>query len=235
VESTHDAELIRYINLKLAALGQPASERTADAAWSEIAGPLLRNYYQKNQLLGSRLCPVDARIQTFLDAYLDGRAPRLPSQTLVLDMPGLARVMSLPAGEDSLVSPYIRSYRIRQGILHNPKSDRRTTKGIFHIAEGGLRIPADKIGVPKATFGALLALALCPPPELLELPFTSNQECKVRLFTTLLLRPLVCPATGSEPAQTMETRFFAPASLVSNLDFRGTHLRQWRRSRSSGK
>lgn len=219
MESTHDAELIRYINLKLAALGQPASEKTADAAWSEIAGPLLRNYYQKNQLLGSRLCPVDTRIQTFLDSYLDGGAPRLPSQTLVLDMPGLARVMSLPAGEDLVASPYLRSYRIRQGILHNPKSDRRTTRGIFHVAEGGLPVPADKIAVPKATFGAMLTLALSPPPEVLELPFTSNQDCRVRLFTSLLLRPLVCPSTGSEPAKTMETRFFAPASLVSNLDF----------------
>ncbi len=219
MESTHDVELVRYINLKLAALGQPPSEKTADAAWSEIAGPLIRNYYQKNQLLGSRLCPVDARIQAFLDCYLDGCAPRLPSQTLVLDMPGLARVMSLPAGEDSLTSPCVRSYRIRQGILHNPKSDRRTTKGIFHIAEGGLPVPADKIGVPKATFGALLSRALCPPADVMELPFTLNQENKVRLFTTLLLRPLVCPSTGSEPARTMEIRFFAPASLVSNLDF----------------
>jgi len=51
------------------------------------------------------------------------------------------------------------------------------------------------------------------------LPFTANQEEQVRLFVSLLLRPLVCPATGSEPAKTMETRFFAPASLVSNLDF----------------
>ncbi len=212
MESTHDAELIEYINLKLAALGQPASQ-------TGIAAPLLRNYYQKNHLLGDRLCPVDARVQAFLDSYLDGCAPRLPSHTLVLDMPGLARVMSLPAGEDSLTSPYVRSYRIRQGILHNPKSDRRTTKGIFHIAEGGLPVPEDKIAVPKATFGALLSRALTPPPEVLELPFTSNQQHKVRLFTTLLLRPLVCPATGTEPAQRMEIRFFAPASLVSNLDF----------------
>jgi phosphoenolpyruvate carboxykinase (diphosphate) len=212
MESTHDAELIQYINLKLAALGQPASQ-------TGIAAPLLRNYYQKNQLLGDRLCPVDARVQAFLDSYLDGCAPRLPSQTLVLDMPGLARVMSLPAGEDSLTSPYVRSYRIRQGILHNPKSDRRTTKGIFHIADGGLPVPEDKITVPKATFGALLSRALTPPPEVLELPFTTNQQHKVRLFTTLLLRPLVCPATGTEPAQRMEIRFFAPASLVSNLDF----------------
>ena len=45
-------ELIRYINLKLAALGQPISRSTADPAFLEIAGPLLRNYHQKDQLLG---------------------------------------------------------------------------------------------------------------------------------------------------------------------------------------
>jgi hypothetical protein len=223
VEVTHDAELVRYINLKLAALGQPSSQRAADPEFIEIAGPLLRNYYQKNQLLRGRLCPADARIQSFLDDYLrdavmDG-VPRLPSQTLVLDRPGLARVTSLPHGEDTLSSPYVRSYRIRQGILHNPRSDRRTTKGIFHIVEGGLPIPADKIATPKVAFAALLDLALRPPADVQELPFTSNQDAQVRLFVTLLLRPLVCPATGAEPAKSMEIRFFAPASLVSNLDF----------------
>src|SRR5579863_5515687 len=218
-----NAELVRYINLKLAALGQPTSQSTADPEFIEIAGPLLRNYHQKNQLLRGRLCPADARIQAFLDDYLCGvlseGAPRLPSHTLVLDRPGLARVMSLPPGEDSLASPYVRSYRVRQGILHNPKSDRRTTKGIFHIAEGGLPVPADKIAVPKCAFASLLARALTPPAEVLELPFTADQDQQVRLFVTLLLRPLACPATGSDPARSMEMRFFAPASLVSNLDF----------------
>jgi len=223
VEASQDAELVRYINLKLAALGQPTSQSTADPDSIEIAGPLLRNYHQKNQLLRGRLCPADARIQAFLDNYLSGvlpeGAPKLPSHTLVMDRPGLARVMSLPPRGDMLTSPYVRSYRIRQGILHNPKSDRRTTKGIFHIAEGGLPIPADKIAVPKCAFAALLARALSPPAEVLELPFTSDQDQQVRLFVTLLLRPLVCPATGSDPARSMEIRFFAPASLVSNLDF----------------
>jgi len=223
VEASQDAELVRYINLKLAALGQPTSKSTADPEFIEIAGPLLRNYHQKNQLLRGRLCPVDARVQAFLDDYLSGllpnHAPRLPSQTLVLDRPGLARAMSLPPSGDSLSSPYVRSYRIRQGILHNPKSDRRTTKGIFHIAEGGLPIPADKIAVPKCAFASLLARALTPPADVLELPFTTDQDQKVRLFVTLLLRPLVCPATGTDPERSMEIRFFAPASLVSNLDF----------------
>ena len=221
--SNRDEELVRYINLKLAALGQPTSEAAADPYFLEIAAPLLRNYYQKDQLLGDRLCPADARIQAFLDAYLAGAAPggvpRLPSRTFALDRSGLARVMSLPPDADQLSSPYVQSYRIPQGILHNPKSDRRTTKGIFHIVEGGLPIPADKIGVPKQTFAALLKEALRPPAGVMALPFTATQADQVRLFVTLLLRPLVCPATGSAPAKTMETRFFVPASLVSNLDF----------------
>ena len=216
-------ELVRYINLKLAALGQPTSQFTADPAFLEIAGPLLRNYYQKDQLLGDRLCPADARIQAFLDAYLsevcpDG-APRLPSSTFVLDRMGLAREMSLPPDAASFSSPYLNSYRIPQGVLHNPKSDRRTTQGIFHIVEGGLPIPADKIAVPKQAFAALLRMALGPPEDVMALPFTANQEPKVRLFVSLLLRPLICPETPDDPERTMEIRFFAPASLVSNLDF----------------
>jgi phosphoenolpyruvate carboxykinase (diphosphate) len=220
---SHDEELFRYINLKLAALGQPTSGATADARALEIAGPLLRNYYQKDQLLGYRLCPADERIQAFLDAYLGDvdscEIPRLPGNTFVLDRPGLARVMSLPPSQDTLSSPYLKSYRVPQGILHNPKSDRRTTKGIFHIVEGGLPVPADKIAVPKRAFASLLKAALNPPADVLALPFTADQEEQVRLFVTLLLRPLVCPATGSDSAKTTEMRCFAPASLVSNLDF----------------
>ncbi|MEO7649734.1 MAG: hypothetical protein ABIZ80_04650, partial [Bryobacteraceae bacterium] len=97
--NTENGELFRYINLKLAALGQPTSQSTSDPYFLELAGPLLRNFHQKDQLLWDRLCPTDARIQRFLDAYLAGvcpeGAPRLPSSTFVLDRPGLARAMSL--------------------------------------------------------------------------------------------------------------------------------------------
>ncbi len=216
-------ELLRYINLKLVALGQPCSHRTADPYFLEIAGPLLRNYYQKDQLLGDRLCPADTRIQQFLDAYLKdvspGGAARLPSNSFVLDRPGLARAMSLPPGSDEFTSSYLHSYRTVQGVLHNPKSDRRTTEGIFHIVEGGLPIPADKLAVPKAAFARLLAAALRPPPESAALPFTADQDDQARLCVSLLLRPMVCPATGTDPAKTMEIRLFAPGNLVSNLDF----------------
>jgi phosphoenolpyruvate carboxykinase (diphosphate) len=219
-----DLDLIQYLQLKLAALGQPSTNHTADARLLRIARPLLRSHYEKERLLGAHLCPADARIQSFLDAYLADASgetvlPRLPASTFVLDRPGLARAMSLPPDANSFSSPYLNSYRVPQGVLHNPSSDRRTTRGVFHIADGGFPIPADKQAVPKRTFAALLAAALRPPRDVLTVPFTASQPEPARLFVSLLLRPLVCPATGSDPPRTMETRFFAPGSLVSNLDF----------------
>jgi len=218
-----DEELDRYINLKLAALGEPVSQHTAGADFLEIAGPLLRNYCQKDRQLGNWLCASDHRIQSFLEAYLADVCPRgvarLPAHTFVLDREGMARVLSLPVTSDAFASPYLNSYRVPQGVLHNPRSDRRTTLGLFHIAEGGLPVPADKAAVPKQAFAALWSEALRPPPDLLTLPFTADQEERARCFVSLLLRPLVCPAAGSEPEKTMEIRFIAPGSLVSNLDF----------------
>ncbi|HTB20670.1 MAG TPA: hypothetical protein VK708_21250, partial [Bryobacteraceae bacterium] len=221
--ANRNSDLIRYINLKLAALGQPISHSTADPNFLEIAGPLLRNYHQKDQLLGNRLCPADTRVQTFLDNYLGDVCPtgaaRLPVDSFVLDREGMARIMSLPASADVFSSPCLKSYRVAQGVLHNPKSDKRTTQGLFHIAEGGLPVPADKIAVPKQAFAALWAAALNPPASMLVLPFTADQDELVRCFVSLLLRPLVCPAAGRDPEKTMEIRFVVPGSLVSNLDF----------------
>ena len=90
---------------------------------------------------------------------------------------------------------------------------------MFHIAEGGLPIPADKIAVPREVFAKLLDSAFHPHEDALTLPFTSDQPEQCRLFVSLLLRPLVCPATATEPAKSLEIRFLVPASLVSNLDF----------------
>lgn len=221
--SKRDEELDRYINLKLAAMGQPVSRSAAGSDFLELAGPLLRNYYQKDRQLENWLCPSDKRIQDFLDAYLSDAGPqgaaRLPANTFLLDREGMARVLSLPVTSDSFSSPYLDSYRLPQGVLHNPRSDKRTTQGLFHIAEGGFPIPADKIAVPKQAFAALWSAALRPGEDLLTLPFTADQADKARCFVSLLLRPLVCPAAANEPAKTMEIRFIAPGSLVSNLDF----------------
>ncbi len=214
-----EVEVVRYIDLKLAALGHPSSRNT-DPEFMEIARPLLRNVHQKDLMLGNLLCPADRRIQNYLDDYLKGiGAAQIPGNTFLLDRPGLARVLSLPLSQDTLSSPYLQSYRLPQGILHNPKSDRRTTQGIFHIVEGGLPVPADKQAVPKQTFAALLAAAFKPPADLMTLPYSADQDEPVRLFVSLLLRPIVCPATERDAQKSMEIRFFAPGSLVSNLDF----------------
>ena len=217
-----ESDLVRYIGLKLAALGH-ATNHYAGSEFLELARPLLRNYHQKDIMLGNPLCPVDRRIRAFLDGFLSdvgqGQAAQIPGNTFLLDRPGLARMMSLPLSSDTLSSPYLQSYRVPQGILHNPKSDRRTTHGIFHIVEGGLPVPADKRAVPKKAFAALLAAAFNPPADLMTLPFSADQDEAVRLFVSLLLRPIVCPATERDPQKTMEIRFFAPGSLVSNLDF----------------
>src|SRR5947209_6476270 len=136
------------------------------------------------RLLANYLCPADRRIHNFLEDYLyETLLPiKLPTRTFVLDSAGLARVLSLPPDRDEFVSDIMRSYRVRQGVLHNPANDRRTTLGVFHVAEGGLPIPDDKLAVPKIVFARLLELALQPPRELLRLPFTSTQTEQAECF-----------------------------------------------------
>jgi len=215
------AHLASYINVKLSLLGCQTVPNARETEVNNLVSTLVAQYREKERLLANHLCPADQRIQTFLFDYLqDVPVARLPLRTFVLDRPGLARALSLPVDSDSFESDIVSSFRVKQGVLHNPRSDRRTTQGIFHVCEGGLPIPADKTAVPKAVFGKLLGLALAPPRELLRLPFTSTQKQPAECFVSLLLRPLVCPAVpGFTPEKRLEIRFFAPGNLVSNLDF----------------
>ena len=215
------AQLIAHINVKLALIGSPPVPIEGDKEFTEIVSAMAGQSREKDRLLGHYLCPVDQRIQTFLYDYLQNvPVTKLPTRTFVLDRPGLARILSLPLDRDEFHSDIISSYRVKQGVLHNPRSDRRTTQGIFHVTEGGLPIPDDKLGVPKITFAKMLALALNPPRELMTLPFTATQPKPAECLVSLLLRPLVCPEVpGFTPEKTMEVRFFVPGNLVSNLDF----------------
>ncbi len=214
--------LVEYINLKLAALGQPFFGEARDYPFISLSRSLLAHYQEQARLLSSYLCPADQRIQQFLEAYLGDAAPavRMPARTFVLDRPGLARMLSLPPDADYYESDIIRSYRAANGILHNPVNDRRTTQGVFHVAEGGLPIADDKKAVPKAVFARMLARALQPPPALNRLPFTESQTAKAETLVSLLLRPIVCPEVpGFISEKRMEIRFFVPGSMVANLDF----------------
>ncbi len=215
--------LIAYINLKLASLGMPFYTKEG-TAFLELANDMIANYREKERLLADYLPPADARIQAFLDSWLSdlpaSDRPRLPSKTLVLDRYGMSRELSLPPDAHDYKSPTLSSYRIRNGVLHNPANDRRTTQGVFHVAEGGLPIPLDKKAVPKLAFARLFKAAFLPPEDLLVLPFTAGEPIGAKTFLSLLMRPLVRPEVpGLFEELSMETRFFAPASLAANLDF----------------
>ncbi len=169
-------------------------------------------------------CPADRRIESFLsDHFRDlglTEPLSLPFKQLILPRHGIARALSIPEGENSYHNQILRSYRVSNGILHNPLNDRRTTSGTFHVTEGGLPIAGDKKAVPKAVFAALFRHALSPPDEVAVVPFTAVRPEPLRIFASLLLRPVVRPGVpGVCREGSMEVRFFAPGSLVSNLDF----------------
>jgi hypothetical protein len=215
---------IRYIVLKLIANGLPHPQTPETAQTSRDAEGLLESFHQRLRLQSEVCCPVDRRVEDFLNSHLAehvGDEPlALPSWTVILDRHGLAREMSLPVDGDKYENALVSSYRVRNGVLSNPLHDRRTTKGTFHVTEGGLPIPRDKCAVPQQTFVALFRAAFEAPEDSLELPFTANCDESAKTYVSLMLRPLVCPAVpGVTEEKRLEVRFFAPGSLVSNLDF----------------
>jgi phosphoenolpyruvate carboxykinase (diphosphate) len=213
----------RQVLLHLLANGLPVPS-DGEADFEELCKAFHESFREKARLLGEHRCPADQRIEAYLQSHFADLnlswTPRLPSHSLILDQFGIARELSLPIEGDSFSSALLTSYRVKNGVLHNPKSDRRTTQGTFHVAEGGLPVPGDKKAIPKRVFAELFRRAVKPPVESLTLPFAAHQLVPVRTFVSLLLRPIVCPEVpGVCSCKTMEVRFFAPGSLVSNLDF----------------
>ncbi len=221
------------VNLLLLANGLPATETHADQALPDVSRGFLESHAEHQRLLTDYRCPADRRIEAFLAEHFAeikaeagtamgagaatggaGEGLRLPAKTLILSRHGIARELSLPAGGQEFANDYLTSYRIKNGVLHNPRSDRRTTEGTFHITEGGLPIPGDKRAVPKRVFAALFRAAMHSPMDLMTLPFCAAQSTPARTFVSLLLRPLVSPdVPGILPERTMEIRFLCPGHL----------------------
>ena len=223
-DSTERQQLRSYIALQLACNGLLPDDESNEFALAQFSQGLLENWREKTRLLSEQRAPIDQRVETFLNEYLaDQELPdslRLPNKSLVLDRHGMAREMSLPSAGDTFKNRYVESRRCFNGIINNPVRDRRTTAGTFHVVEGGLPIAGDKRHVPKQAFAKLLKLAMQPPRDLMVLPYTSESSSPSHTWVSLLLRPLVCPeVSGYCRAKTMEIRFFAPGSLISNLDF----------------
>jgi hypothetical protein len=224
--------LIRSIVLKLAAMGVHVPEGVGDQEVLDLGRDLFARYREQTRLLSEHLCPADRRIQTFLDTLLAPLGPeqpvRLPGNTLILDRYGLARELSLPMDADFWSNDLLSSYRLDNGVLHNPMNDRRTTQGVFHVADAGLPVPADKLAVPLIAYARLLREAFRPPGHVSRLPFSANWDEPAEAMVSLLLRPLVCPQVpGVSCEKRMEVRFFAPGGLVSNLDFVESIFGNW--------
>ncbi|MFN7735586.1 MAG: hypothetical protein ACK5O8_05675 [Pirellula sp.] len=216
-------EMLRqFLYMQMAASDLVVDEEAMERV--DLPEGLLANLEEKNRLLSQLQAPIDARIEGFLRGHFAdlnlSTALQLPKSTLVLSHHGMARELSLPDREDTFQNELVSSYRLANGVLHNPKADRRTTQGTFHVTEGGLPISGDKRAVPKHVFAALFQRAVTPPESSMQLPFTKNCTNPASSWVSLLIRPLVRPAVpGYCDHQTMEIRFFAPGGLVSNLDF----------------
>lgn len=211
----------RYISIKLASQGFQVPDDNKDNIL-DMAGDLFRVYREQSRLLESHLCPIDQRIQAFLDDALSstGEKVRLPAKTLCVDRYGLAREMCLPPGKHEFHNSEIGTYRLSNGILHNPLMDKRTTKKTFHVAEYGLPIPGDKVAVPLITYARLLKAAFNPPSDLNQIPYTNDWDSPAETMTTLHVRPLVCPEVpGVNAEKRLEIVYFVPGGCLANLDF----------------
>lgn len=215
---------IQYINFKLAGQNLPIfkGQNSASSYFVDLFDGIIQDYQEKSRLMNRHDIGIHKRINQFLRDYLEvgDDAIGVVDHYLTLDHYGMARVLSLPPDKDVYFNEYLSSYRIKQGILNNPKNDRRTTEGSFHLVEGGLAIPSDKKAVPKGTFYKLYKHAINPPEALLELPFTASQEDRAKTFVALLIKPIVVPEVpGIVQEKTMEILMTVPGSLVANLDF----------------
>lgn len=227
----HQSALNRRVYFRLIADGLIHPTDGPDPEVAELAAQQRGRRRSLGAALRDHRCPVDHRIESFLADYFRDLPPvdhqpvadvlRLPAESITLDRHGVARTLSLPAHGDRFENDYVQSVRIHNGVVHNPRNDKRTTAGTFHVVEDGLPVPAGKKAVPRDVFVRMFAAAMNPPADLAALPFTRDLgSAPAQAWTSLLLRPLVRPAVpGVVDELRMEVRFFAPGALVSNLDF----------------
>ena len=208
------------------------------AQFGDIVSSLIAQYREKERLLANHLCPADQRIQNFLYDYLqDVPVAKLPLRTLSWTGPAWRGTLSLPVDRDEFASSILNSYRVKQGVLHNPQQRPPHDAGDFsrrrrrpadprrqdRRAEGGVREDAE----PRLQSAARDACACRSPP-----PSRNRRNVLSRCCCGRWSAPR-CP--DFTPRKTMEIRFFAPGSLVSNLDFVESIFGNARRSGAAGK
>ena len=121
--------LQRHIRLQLVALGFENQDEAGETTDTRLDRNLLANYRQKTRLLKDYPCAADAAIEEFLGKLCrENNLPddlRLPRDIFNLSSPGLARELSLPVKGATFENAWLKSYRVSNGVLHNPRSDRQ--------------------------------------------------------------------------------------------------------------
>lgn len=107
--------LRRIITVKLAAAGFDVKAASDDLL--NATSDLFRVYREQSRLLESHLCPLDQRIQDFLNDALQGcgETVELPRSTLAVDRYGLARELSFPDDAAEFSNSEITSHRLAKG------------------------------------------------------------------------------------------------------------------------
>ena len=220
-------QLIRYINLKLAALGRPTAGNAGETAFLDVAHDLLAQYQEYRRLLDDYLCPADQRIQDFLDEHLAGEplnGPiRLPARTFVARPPRpRPRAVAAVDGDDvteraarELPRPQRRAAQPQE----RPPHDRRASST---SPRAGCRSPATRWRCRRRVFARAV-----PPrrrtrrPSCCALPFTADQAEPARAVRLAAAAAARLPggARRLPAARRWRSASSRPAAWSSNLDF----------------
>ena len=216
-------QLGRYLGLKLLALGVDRDTADLHDPFLDVTGDLLDAYREKSRLLSDHLCPVDQRIQNFLDRYLgtiDGGAPACRARRWCSTATGLRASYPYRATEPRTNHQFKApaGCATAWSTIHSRTAGQPRAYSMLPKADCQLQMT--KKSVPLVAYSRILAHALNQAPdEHLQLPWLGEQGVG-KCWVSLLLRPLVTPEVpGWIPEKRMEIRFFTPGAMVANLDF----------------
>jgi len=136
----------------------------------------------------------------------------------ILDRPALAAELSLPFDGDRFESRYLTSYRVRQGVLHNPGKGSPHHRGRVPYRRRRSADPLGQEGGARATFAALMRAALNAPDDLLRLPYRQPAGGSAPLGVAAAAAA-VSPAVPGGPREVDGNPVFRARGLVANLDF----------------
>ena len=122
----------------------------------------------------------------------------------------------------------VKSYRCLNGVLNNPRADRRTTAGTFHVVDWRTTHRLATSGSCRSSTFVKLFQAAMEPPQELDAAALHGATLKT---TWLTLGSRCCCARWFAPVspdsreyKSLETRFYAPGNSGQQSGFRRIDL-----------